>query len=90
MSAAQRLLDRMRATKHGWKPRDFRRLYEGFGFERHEGGGHTIYQHPDYPMLVATVARHQTLATGYAVDAVKLIDLLTELQAQEEGQDESS
>lgn len=86
MRPAERLLARMRATKTGWKPRDFKRLYEGFGFVESAGAGHTRYQHPSYPRLIATVGRHPVLTPGYAADAVRLIDLLKEIQALEEAE----
>ena len=73
----------MRATQSGWKPRDFQRLYEGFGFQKEEGGNHTRYQHCKYRHLIATVGRHPRLTPGYANDAVELIDCLKQLQAKE-------
>jgi hypothetical protein len=84
MSAADRILRRMRVRKSGWKPDDFRTLYEGFGFEAREGANHTVYQHPDHPHLVSTVARHNKLAPAYARDAIERIDELQQLQAEEE------
>ncbi len=81
MESAEKLLARMRNSKGGWKPRDFKCLYEGFGFELEEGSSHTIYVHPEYG-LRATVARHKSLATGYAATAVKLIDALKAKEAE--------
>jgi hypothetical protein len=82
MSAAEKLLARMRRSPAGWGQDDLDRLYKGFGFEV-SGAGHNVYIHPKYPTLRATVARHNQLATGYATHAVKTIDRLKELQALE-------
>lgn len=59
---AEKIYARMKVTEDGWKPGDFKTLFEGFGFDAHEGGSHTIYQHPQYNELAATVARHNQLA----------------------------
>lgn len=72
------LLEKMRASKAGWKERDLNRLYTGFGFERVEGGSHILYVHPKYPMLRATVSRSSHLKIGYFATAVKLVDALIE------------
>ncbi len=84
MSAADDLLTRMRRRQAGWSPDDFETLFIGFGFEKHEGGNHTRYRHPRFPQLSATVARHRELSRAYARDALKLIDELKRLQAEEE------
>ena len=83
MAKAAKLLVRMRRTKDGWSPGDFEALYIGYGFEKEEGGNHTTYTHEKY-RLIAQVARHKNLATGYASDAVKLIDQVIALDQQEE------
>jgi hypothetical protein len=89
MSAAERILERMRRSKSGWRPVDFETLYTGFDFENCGGTRHTIYIHSKYKQLRATVARHNTLADGYAATAVKLIDQLHEREA-EKGNDEQT
>lgn len=81
MENAEKLLEEMRRTKDGWKPKDFERLFVGFGFKKKEGGNHTTYFYKQYGMIFQ-VARHNSLATGYAADAVKLIDRLKELKRQ--------
>ncbi len=81
---AERLLARMRRSKADWKPSDLRRLYFGFGFEVDEGGSHSIFIHPVYPQLRATVPRHAPLPKAYAAFAVKLIDELVDLMAGED------
>ena len=78
--AAERLLARMRVSKSGWSQGDLRRLYLGFGFEVDEGGNHTLYIHPVFPQLRATVPRHSPLPIAYANHAVKLIDELVSLE----------
>ncbi|HLK57863.1 MAG TPA: hypothetical protein VKU00_14950 [Chthonomonadaceae bacterium] len=92
MSAASKILAKMRRTKADWGPQHFRTLYLAFGFEEEEGGNHTVYIHPKYPELRATVARHSPLATGYAQTALKLIDKLKELEgeADDNGEDDQS
>jgi predicted RNA binding protein YcfA (HicA-like mRNA interferase family) len=75
------LLERMRRSKAGWHERDLQRLYEGFGFERREGGSHVLYVHPKYRTLRATVSRSSHLKISYFSTAVALIDTLLELEA---------
>ena len=76
------LLERMRRSKSGWHERDLRSLYEGFGFERTEGGNHILYVHPTYPDLRATVSRSSHLRIGYFTTAVRLVDTLIEREKQ--------
>jgi hypothetical protein len=77
----------MQRTKSGWGWSDLDALYRGFGFDREEGANHTLYVHPEYVELRATVARHNSLAPGYAQHAVKVIRRLKELEAAEEPDD---
>lgn len=86
MTAAEKLLARMRRSKSGWKYKDLDTLYRVFGFEVHEGKEHTMYIHPDFPQLRATVTRHRSLPIGYIQHAIKLVDELKKLQG--EGYDE--
>ena len=80
MSRGNELLERMRRTKTGWKFSDLDALYLSFGFEKHEGGKHTMYIHPIFPELRATVTRHRNLAIGYIQYGIKLIDSLKDLE----------
>jgi len=80
-SAAQKLLDRMRQSKHGWGQDDLQALYKGFGFSWRDKGKHRVYTHPKYPELIATVARHNKLPIGYIQEAISMIDRLGVLQA---------
>ena len=90
MKQAEKLLRRMRQSKSGWGQVDFAKLYIGFGFEATEGKKHTIYIHPEYPNLRASVGRHNNLATGYAETAINLIDQLKKLQAAREDESDAN
>ena len=82
MASADKILAKMRRTSAGWGQADFEKLYEGFGFNKREGKKHTIYIHPDFPQLRDTVARHGSLANGYAASAVATIGELQRLRGQ--------
>lgn len=86
MSAADKLYERAKRTRAGWRFEELRRLYLGFGFEERHGGKHTLFMHPRYPQLVATVTRKRTLAVGYVDKAVRLIEELHRL-SEPEGSD---
>lgn len=79
--AAQKLLERMKASQGGWKPGDFSALYEGFGLQKKEGGNHTLYYHPRYADIRATVPRHRKLKNCYAREAVKIIQMLIDRES---------
>lgn len=85
-SKAEKLLGKMRHSQSGWRRRDFETLYLGFGFiKKVERGSHTIYQHPGYPELTATVSRSSgDLHAAYARQAIKYIDRLLELEKDNE------
>lgn len=79
------LFARMQRTKSGWGQKDLEQLYLSFGFDKREGGNHTIYTHPAAPaVLRATVARHNSLATGYIQTAIKLIRHLKSIEGDAE------
>jgi hypothetical protein len=78
MTSAEKLYQRMRRTKAGWRPSDLDKLYRGFGFEVVEGAKHTLYIHPEFPNLRATVTRGRSLAVGYIEHALELIKALKE------------
>jgi len=78
MTSAEKLYQRMRRTKAGWKPSDLDRLYRGFGFEVVQGAKHTLYIHPEFPNLRATVTRSRSLPVGYVEHALRLIAELKE------------
>ena len=89
MDNAEKILARMRQTKHGWKPRDFKRLYTGFGFVLEESTKHTTYIHDEYG-IITQVARHRKLAPSYADDAVRFVDQVKARiqQAQDDNPDD--
>lgn len=84
MPNAARLLRRMQQTKEGWGWSDLNTIYTGYGFAKDDDGPHTVYIHPEFCELRATVARHKQLHPAYASTAVKLIRRLEDLQAQQE------
>ena len=80
--AAYVLLEKMRRTPAGWSSRDFEHLYEGFGFVKRDTGGHTVYYHPAYRELRATVPRGRSLKNWVARDAVSVVDRLLSLEEE--------
>lgn len=86
----EKLLERMRCSQAGWKASDFESLYLGFGFQKNEGGRHTMYYHESYPVLVATVSRSSgELSKAYAAAAIKLLDELKRIQEQSDNDDDA-
>jgi hypothetical protein len=79
-SKAEKLLERMRQSKSGWKRRDLDKLYEGFGFIITPGRNHDIVKHPVFSQLRTTLPRHTAIAKGYVQEAIKIIDRLKELE----------
>ncbi len=82
-SKANKLLERMRQSKQGWRPHDLVTLYEGFGFIVTHGANHDIIKHPTYLQLRTTLPRHKAINQAYIELAIKLIDTLLALQAEE-------
>jgi len=82
MSDKYKLLERMRRRKAGWRFSDLENLYVKFGFKKYEGSKHTMYIHPEFPELRATVTRHRSLPIGYIQFAIKLIDRIEELREE--------
>jgi len=86
---AERLLDRMRQSRSGWKPHHFQTLYIGFGFTHISATKHDVYIHPEFVDIRDTIPRHKKeLSKAYASDAVKNIDLLLKLQKDRDENDE--
>jgi len=83
--AAQKMLEKMRASPNGWGQKDFETLLCGFGFEV-GGTKHAIYMHPLFHELVISIPRHNDVKPVYARDAVKLIDELEEKMKELEKQ----
>ena len=86
---AEKILERMRQTKTGWRSKDFHTLYLGFGFIKKSGkGGHDVFIHPAYRYIRDTIPNHsRELSPAYARDAVRNIDHLLRLE-EEQGSDE--
>ncbi len=80
-AAAQKLLEKMRNSASGWRPRDFEALLTGYGFIC-KGTKHDIYFHPNFPDLRISIPRHNSLKECYARDAVKLIDRLIDRSSE--------
>ena len=74
----------MRRRPVGWGPDDFQTLSKGFGFQRREGANHTVSTHPDFPHLRGTVPRHRKLKPYLAEQAVRCLDELARLKAEQE------
>lgn len=79
-SKAEKLLERMRKNKAGWKRHDLETLYEGFGFVLKHGSKHDYYRHEIYPSLRDTLKRSRTVPEYNVRNAVKLIDKLKTLE----------
>jgi hypothetical protein len=86
--AAQKLLDRMRKSRSGWKRQEIDRLYEGYGFVIEPGGNHDKVSHPDYPQLVTSLPRHGRAHEYVVTQAIKNIDKFIELEREKETQNE--
>jgi len=76
----EKLLEKMRASKHGWGADDLHSLLIRFNFLLRQGGKHIFYYHRDFPDIHMTVARHRSLPVGYIQKAIKLIDELKRRQ----------
>jgi len=89
----EKLLDRARQTKAGWKSAELLTLYSGFGFTIREGSGsHKVISHPQFTHLRATVPDHPSneLSKKYIAVAVKNIEEAIRLEeANGEESDES-
>ena len=78
------LYERMkRSPKGDWGQVELGRLLRGYGFVEREGGSHRLYSHPKLPKVRLTIARHNDLAIGYVTQAVRAVDRLLDLEAQE-------
>ena len=83
MPRARNLLQRMRRTPWGFTAQQVRQVYAYLGFEIREGGEHTVYVHPDFPQLIATVKRSSgSLPPGYIRRLIQVADSLQELKRE--------
>jgi len=87
-SSAEKLLERMRRSRTGWKRADLDTLYTGFGFEIRHGASHDIVWHPEFPQLRRVLPRHTRLAEVYVKQAIKLVDELRRLEEDNANTDE--
>ena len=81
MSRGHKLLERMRRTKHGWRPGDLEAAYGAAGFRKKATTKHDGYYHPKYPELMTTVTRSDPVKADYIDDLITLIDRLEALEA---------
>ena len=79
--AAEKLLERMRASKASWAQRHLEELLVGFGFTYRVTGRDRLYFHPDHPEIFVYVPRHSKLLKVYVANAVKAVDRLKRLEA---------
>lgn len=82
MSNADDILERMKQSPNGWRPDDFVKLFQGFGFKR-SGTNHDVYIHKKYKQLRCTIPRHKPVKSVYAKQAISVITELKELERQE-------
>jgi predicted RNA binding protein YcfA (HicA-like mRNA interferase family) len=83
----EKLLERARNSKAGWKARELVTLYEEFGFTIREGkGSHKVVTHPDYDDLGGVISVHPSkeVGKGYVDSALKDIEELLERQKEQE------
>lgn len=85
VSKAEKLLEKMRNNKKGWKRSDLETLYKGFGFSIETSRGpHDKVFHEQYPELITVLPRHKKLAQYIVAQAVKMIDRLKALEQDKE------
>lgn len=85
---ATKLLERARRSAANFTLADLEQLYLGFGFKIRPGR-HPIAKHPKYPQLRNTLPNHTSFASEYVRVAVKSIDRLLELEAEEDQRDDA-
>jgi hypothetical protein len=81
VSRGDRLLERMRRTKHGWRPADLQAAYRSAGFLYFANSKHDGYYHPRYSQLRTTVTRSDPVKADYITVLISLIDQLEMLEA---------
>ena len=72
----------MQKTLAGWCRADLIKVYDGFGFQKREGGSHTIFIHPQHRHLRATIPKSRKLGKAYISDAIFIIGQLKKLEAE--------
>jgi SPX domain protein involved in polyphosphate accumulation len=85
---ADKLLERMKRSKSGWKRTDIDSVYESYGFviagKKGGGSNHDKVYHPDYPQLITYLPRHNPVSEAYISELIKKINQLKALQTQNE------
>jgi hypothetical protein len=81
---AEKLLEKMRNSSQSWKRVDLEKLYNGFGFViSTKTGGHDKVFHPEFPILVTSLPRHNKLAVTYVKQAVNMVERYLILRGEE-------
>jgi hypothetical protein len=92
VSKAEKLLKKARNSNKGWKRTTLNALYEGYGFVIESRSKHDIAYHEDYISkgLRTTLPRSNKVNSAYVSEAIRLIEMLMELQEseKEEAKDE--
>lgn len=83
MPAPAKLLETIRRSPYDRTPREIERVLVHFGFEKTEGGSHTIYIHEQFDDVRVTVPRHRVLREHVARSAVSAVDLVEERMSDE-------
>ena len=87
MASPAKLLETIRRSPYDRAPRELHRVLVHFGFEKTEGGSHTIYIHEQFEDVTVTVPRHRVLRANVARSVVRAIDLVEKRIADDETND---
>jgi hypothetical protein len=79
---AKKLREAMIQSPAGWGPDDLGTLYQGYGFDVREGTKHRLFVHPQFRQIRATIPRHSYLAVSYVRQALKDLERLEALEAE--------
>lgn len=91
MSKSEKLLEKARRSKTGWRRSELDALYQSFGFVIESRRKHDIVYHEDYLTegIRTTLPRSNKVNPVYVGEAVKLIERLIELR-KNSGMDENN
>jgi hypothetical protein len=75
---AEKLLDRLRQSKAGWKPTELMQVLSGHGFTRKKESRHgTFFEHPEYPVdTTVIIPRHTPCKNWVAVKVLKAVQVV--------------